>query len=76
VESKAKNSNVAHEYAEHREHDKYILVRALESKTLRSVVGVDFLKIAWLYKGSPRLPYIGQQTRSVPRLLVSYDQET
>jgi hypothetical protein len=27
-ESKAKNSKVAHEYAEHREHDEFILVRA------------------------------------------------
>jgi hypothetical protein len=27
-ESKAKNSNVAHEYAEHREHGEFILVRA------------------------------------------------
>jgi hypothetical protein len=28
------------------------------------------------YKGSPRPPYIGQRARSVPRLLVGYDQET
>jgi hypothetical protein len=27
-ESKAKNSKVAHEYVEHREHGEYILVRA------------------------------------------------
>jgi hypothetical protein len=27
-ESKAKNSNVAHKYTEHREHNKFILVRA------------------------------------------------
>jgi hypothetical protein len=27
-ESKAKNSEVAHEYTEHREHDEFILVRA------------------------------------------------
>jgi hypothetical protein len=27
-ESKAKNSKVTHEYVEHREHDKFILVRA------------------------------------------------
>jgi hypothetical protein len=27
-ESKAKNLNVAHEYAEHREHNEFILVRA------------------------------------------------
>jgi hypothetical protein len=29
-ESKAKNSKVAHEYAVHREHDEFILVRASE----------------------------------------------
>jgi hypothetical protein len=29
-ESKAKNSKVAHEYAEHRKHDEYILVQASE----------------------------------------------
>jgi hypothetical protein len=29
-ESKAKNSKVAHEYAEHREHGKFILVQASE----------------------------------------------
>jgi hypothetical protein len=28
VESKAKNSKVAHEYVEHKEHDNFILVRA------------------------------------------------
>jgi hypothetical protein len=28
VESKAKNSKVVHEYAEHREHGEFILVRA------------------------------------------------
>jgi hypothetical protein len=28
VESKAKNSKVAHVYVEHREHDEFILVRA------------------------------------------------
>jgi hypothetical protein len=28
VKFKAKNSKVAHEYAEHREHDEFILVRA------------------------------------------------
>jgi hypothetical protein len=27
-ESEAKNSKVAHEHAEHREHDEFILVRA------------------------------------------------
>jgi hypothetical protein len=26
--------------------------------------------------GSPRPPYIGQRIRSVPKLLVGYDQET
>jgi hypothetical protein len=75
-ESKAKNSKVAHEYAEHREHSEFVLVRASESNTLRLVVGVDCLGIAYEYKGSPRPPYIGQRTRSVPRLLVGYDQET
>jgi hypothetical protein len=30
VESKAKNSKVANEYAEHREHSEFILVRASE----------------------------------------------
>jgi hypothetical protein len=29
-ESKAKNLKVAHEYAEHKEHGKFILVRASE----------------------------------------------
>jgi hypothetical protein len=29
-ESKAKNSKVAHKYAEHREHDEFILVQASE----------------------------------------------
>jgi hypothetical protein len=29
-ESKAKNSKVAHEYAEHREHHEFILIRASE----------------------------------------------
>jgi hypothetical protein len=29
-ESKAKNSKVSHEYAEHREHSEFILVRASE----------------------------------------------
>jgi hypothetical protein len=47
-----------------------------ESNTLRPVVGVDCLRIAYMYKGSPRPPYIGQQMRSVPRLLVGYNQET
>jgi hypothetical protein len=50
--------------------------RPLESNTLRPVVGVDWLGIGSEYKGSPRPPYIGQQMRSVQRLLVGYDQET
>jgi hypothetical protein len=29
-ESKAKNSKVAHEYAKHRRHDEFLLVRAFE----------------------------------------------
>jgi hypothetical protein len=48
----------------------------LESNTLRPVVGVDCLRIVYEYKGSPRQPYIGQRMRSVPRLLVGYNQET
>jgi hypothetical protein len=28
LKSKAKNSKVAHEYAEHREHNEFILIRA------------------------------------------------
>jgi hypothetical protein len=47
-----------------------------ESNALRPVVGVDCLRIARCYKGLPCPPYIGQRMRSVPRLLVSYDQET
>jgi hypothetical protein len=47
-----------------------------ESNTLCLVVGVDCLRIAYEYKGSPCPPYIGQRMRSVPRLLVGYDQET
>jgi hypothetical protein len=47
-----------------------------KSKALHPVVGVDCLRIAYWYKGSPCPPYIGQQTRLVPRLLASYDQET
>jgi hypothetical protein len=45
-ESKAKNSKFAHEYAEHREHSEFILVRGpSESNTLRPVVGVECLRI-------------------------------
>jgi hypothetical protein len=35
-----------------------------------------YVQFFGLCKGSPRLPYIGQRKRSVPRLLVGYDQET
>jgi hypothetical protein len=37
VESKAKNSKVAHEYAEHREHSEFILVR--DSRELKDRYG-------------------------------------
>jgi hypothetical protein len=49
-----------------------------ESNTLRPVVGVDCLRIGWVevHKGSPRPSYIGQRTRSVPRLLVGYEKDT
>jgi hypothetical protein len=47
-----------------------------ESNTLRLVVGVDCLTIGYEYEGLPRPPYIGWRMRSVPRLLVGYDQET
>jgi hypothetical protein len=48
-----------------------------KSNTLRPVVGVDCLRIGrGVYKGSPRPPYIGQRMRSVPKLLVGYDQDT
>jgi hypothetical protein len=47
-----------------------------KSNTLRLVVVVDCLRIAYVYKGSPHPPYIGQRMRLVPRLLVGYDQET
>jgi hypothetical protein len=51
-ESKAKNSKVPHEYAEHREHWESILVRPPESNTLRPFVGVDCLRIGrGEYKG-------------------------
>jgi hypothetical protein len=50
----------------------------LESNTLRLVVGVDYLRLARDDdpRGSPHPPYIGQRMRSVPRLLVGYDQGT
>jgi hypothetical protein len=44
-ESKARNSKVAHEYAEHREHDEFILVLPPENNNLCPVVGVDCLRI-------------------------------
>jgi hypothetical protein len=44
-ESKAKNSMVAHEYAEHREHGELYWFGPPESNTLRPVVGVDCLRI-------------------------------
>jgi hypothetical protein len=44
-ESKAKNSKVAHEYAEHREHASLYWFGPPESNTLRTVVGVDCLRI-------------------------------
>jgi hypothetical protein len=43
---------------------------------MRLVVGVDCLRIAYEYMGLPHPLYIGQRMRSVPRLLVGYDQET
>jgi hypothetical protein len=51
VESKAKNSNVAPEHTEHKNTMSLYWFRAPESKTLRLVVGVDCLRIAYLYKG-------------------------
>jgi hypothetical protein len=53
--------------------------RPLESNTLRPVVGVDCLRVGRgddNTRGSPHPPYIGQRMRSVPRLLIGYDQET
>jgi hypothetical protein len=47
-ESKAKNSKVAHEYAEHREHDELYWFGPPESNTLRPVVGVYRLRIGWI----------------------------
>jgi hypothetical protein len=48
VESKAKNSELAHEHREHREHDEF-------SKTLRPVAGVDCFTIAYCYVTLPAL---------------------
>jgi hypothetical protein len=49
-----------------------------ESNTLRPVVDVDCLRVGRDddTRGSPCPPYISQRMRSVPRLLVGYDQET
>jgi hypothetical protein len=47
-ESKAKNSKVAHEYAEHREHSDLYWFRPLESKTLRPVLRFVLLRRAGL----------------------------
>jgi hypothetical protein len=63
-----------------RHKDKAILYwfGPLGSKTLRPVLRLVLLGdcvIGRIHKGSPRPPYIGQQMRSVPRLLVGYDQE-
>jgi hypothetical protein len=44
----AKNSKVAHKYAEHREHDEF---GPPESNTLRPVVGVDCLGIELIVQG-------------------------
>jgi hypothetical protein len=38
VKSRVKNSKVAHEHAEHKEHIEFILVQASKSKTLRLVL--------------------------------------
>jgi hypothetical protein len=50
-----------------------------ESKTLRLVLRFVLLEdcvFCRIHKGSPRSTYIGQRMRSVPKLLVDYDQET
>jgi hypothetical protein len=47
-ESKAKNSKVAHEYAEHREHSELYWFRPPESKTLRPVLRFVLLRRAGL----------------------------
>jgi hypothetical protein len=44
-ESKAKNSKVTHEYAEHREHGELYWFGPPESNTLHPVIGVDCLGI-------------------------------
>jgi hypothetical protein len=67
VESKAKNSKVAHEYAERREHNEFILVQASRELTQCLVLRFVFLGDCVLVQGSPRPPYIGQRMMSVPR---------
>jgi hypothetical protein len=50
-----------------------------ESNTLHPVLRFVLLGDCWIgdcTKGSPHPPYIGQRMRSVPRILVGYDQET
>jgi hypothetical protein len=51
VEFKAKNSKVALKYAEHKEHDEIILVRAPKSKTRRPVLSFVLLGDCAWYKG-------------------------
>jgi hypothetical protein len=78
-ESKAKNSR-SHTSTWNAENTASLyLFGNPESKILSLVLRFVLLRIAGLvevHKGSPRPPYIGQRTRSVPRLLVGYDQET
>jgi hypothetical protein len=50
--------------------------RSRHASTVTAPPSQSCRRIAYSYKGSPRPPYIGQRTRSVPRLLVGYDQET
>jgi hypothetical protein len=47
-----------------------------ESKTLHPVLRFVLLGDSVMVQGSPRPPYIVQRMRSVPRLLVGYNQET
>jgi hypothetical protein len=50
-ESKAKNSKVAHEYRNTENTMSLYWFRPPESNTLRPIVGVDCLRIAYEYKG-------------------------
>jgi hypothetical protein len=45
------------------------------ARTARRILGSGVVSVCSSVR-SPRPPYIGQQMRSVPRLLVGYDQET